>query len=242
MADIKQVIDELLKEPIAHHICDSGGAYGYQYEKNQEQGYLTGFSPVDEYTNEETNERELIITIPLFDFLTYNLIRDEDAVEVEKRLFNVLTERDINYYHIFEVQEVIEELFEEGLLKLEYVNTYNMVEYISQTIQFCPFENEGEEYLILQIHNGCDVRSGYTKPMVFKLKDIEYFWLGLSDCCCECECGFNDYHFCGEDDATDSCGDYVHKDEIYKRTYVDANGNVCCCECDGIIKGGFVEW
>jgi len=46
----------------------------------------------------------------------------------------------------------------------------------------------------------------------------------------------------GEDDATDSCGDYVHKDEIYKRTYVDANGNVCCCECDSIIKGGFVEW
>ena len=57
MADIELVIDNLLKEEIGKHMCDSGGAYGYRYEKNREEGCLKGLNPVEEYTDEERNKR-----------------------------------------------------------------------------------------------------------------------------------------------------------------------------------------
>lgn len=240
--DIKEVIDKILKEPIAKHFLDSGGAYGYQFERNQTEGYLQGMNPVEEYTDEDAKERTLEITIPVYDLLTYNLVRDEDAVAKEQQIFKRLEILDINPYHIFEVEEVVKDKFTEGMLPIQYVNTYNYEEYISQTLQFCPFMSDGEYYIILQVHNGCDVRGGYTEPKVFKVNDIEYFWLGLTERRCECDCGLNDYWICGSDDATDSCGDYVRADEIYNRTYVDDDGLVRCNDCDSVVKGGFVEW
>ena len=240
--DIKEVIDKILKEPIAKHMLDSGGAYGYLFEKNQSEGYLQGLVPVEEYTDEELKERTLDVTIPVYDFLTYNLERDEDAIAKEQQIMKKLEKLDINPYHIFEVEEIIKEKFQEGMMPIDYINTYNFEEYISQTIQFCPFMSDDEDYIILQVHNGCDVRGGYTEPKVFKVKDMMYFISGLNDRRCECDCGLNDYWIFGSDDATDGGGSYVLPDEIYKRTYVDDDGLVRCVDCDSVVKGGFVEW
>ena len=88
--DIKEVIDKILKEPIAKHFLDSGGAYGYQFERNQTEGYLQGMNPVEEYTDKDAKERTLEITIPVYDLLTYNLVRDEDAVAKEQQIFKRL--------------------------------------------------------------------------------------------------------------------------------------------------------
>ena len=240
--DIEEVIDKILKEPIAKHMLDSGGAYGYRFEKNQSEGYPKGMIPVEEYTDKDSQERTLDVTIPVYDLLTYNLERDEDAIAKEQQLMKKLEKLDINPYHIFEVVEVVKEKFQEGMMAIDYINTYNFEEYISQTIQFCPFMSDDEDYIILQVHNGCDVRSGYTEPKVFKVNDLMYFISGLNDRRCECDCGLNDYWILGSDDATDGSGDYVYPDEIYKRTYVDDDGLVRCVDCDGVVKGGFVEW
>jgi hypothetical protein len=47
------------------------------------------------------------------------------------------------------------------------VNTYNEENLLSQTIQFTAFTLEHEEYVVLHVHGGCDVRGGYTMPQVF---------------------------------------------------------------------------
>lgn len=248
MTDIETIIDKLLKEPIAHHLLDSGGAYGYIYERNQSEGYLKGLNPVEEYTDEERKERSLDITIPVYDFLKYNLEKDE---EIEKEIFEAIAANGINPYHIFEVEDFLNThkvigshtISDTGIYNIKYINTYNSEEYLSQTLLWCPFRvDDYEDYIILEVHNGCDVRSGYTKPQIFKVKDIEYFGMGQFDRFCQCECGLNDYTIYGSDNPTDSSGAYICEDEIYERTYVDTDGNVRCKECDSIVEGGFIEW
>ena len=47
------------------------------------------------------------------------------------------------------------------------VNTYNGEDSLSQTLQYTAFGTSCEGYILLQIHNGADVRGGYTAPRVF---------------------------------------------------------------------------
>lgn len=241
--DIKSVVDGLLKEEIGKVLCDSGGAYGYRYEKNRDEGYLTGLTPVEEYTNGD--ERDLEIVIPVYDFLTYNLIKDDDTVRMEKRLMCELELANINPYHIFEVEDFLNNGNFSGMEienKVKYINTYNGEEFLSQTLLYAVISDGCDHYVILEVHNGCDVRAGYTKPQLFKVKDIDYFIMGQFDRICECECGLNDYSFYGTDEPTDSCGYYIGKDEVFERTYIDDDGNVRCKDCDSVIKGGFRKW
>ena len=245
MVDIKSVVDNLLKEKINMVFGDSGGAYGYIYEKNREEGYLKGLTPVDEYTNEEYKERTLEITIPVYDFLTYNLVKDDSCIGLEKQLFDELKVFDVNPYHIFEVADFLNNgMFTAMDIENEvnYVNTYNYDEYVSQTLQYALITDGCDWYVLLQVHNGCDVRSGYTFPQLFGVKDRDYFVAGLFDRKCECDCGLNDYTFYGSDEPTEYGGSYVYKDEVYNRTYVDDDGNVRCRDCDSVIKGGFIKW
>ncbi len=46
-------------------------------------------------------------------------------------------------------------------------NSYNHENLLSQTIQYTLFCGEYGEFVALQIHGGCDVRGGYTKPRIF---------------------------------------------------------------------------
>lgn len=244
MADIKQIIDELLKEPIASVLGDSGGAYGYQFEKNQQNGYLTGLNPVDEYT--DGSERTLEVIIPVYDFLTYNLVKDEITIGLEKQLMQELEENDINKYHIFEVADFLNSGCFTGMHiqnKVEYVNTYNYEEYLSQTLLYAVLSNGYDNYVILEVHNGCDVRSGYTKPQLFKIKDLDYWYIGQYERCTVCDCGLNDYKLVGYDEIYESaCGDMIDKELVYDRTYVDDDANVKCRDCDSVIEGGFIKW
>ena len=246
MGEIGTVIDSLLKEQIGHCLGDSGGAYGYIYEKNREEGYLKGLNPVEEWSND--GERELYVTIPVYDYLVYNLEKDDDTEQLEKKLFEQFKRCDFEPYEIFCVSDWLKTegkyfgIEETGITPLDYTNTYNSDEYISQTLLYVCFSYDGDNYTLLEVHNGCDVRSGYTYPQLFKVKDVEYFIMGQFDRFCQCECGLNDYTIYGSDDPTESDGTYVHEDEIYKRTYIDDGGNVRCKECKKIIEGGFIEW
>jgi hypothetical protein len=74
-------------------------------------------------------------------------------------------------------------------------NTYNFPDnwLVNQTLQGSFFGMGGNEYLILQVHGGADVRGGYTKPQVFSMKyegkegfifnaESAYFGCNSKDC------------------------------------------------------------
>jgi hypothetical protein len=47
-------------------------------------------------------------------------------------------------------------------------NSYNEDNLLSGTVQYTCFELDGDSFVLLQIHGGCDVRGGYTAPQVFR--------------------------------------------------------------------------
>lgn len=242
--DINKIVEDLLTEEIGHFLCDSGGAYGYQYERNRENGILKGLNPVEEYTDDETQERTLEVTIPVYDFLVYNLIKDETTEGMEKQLFKELKLADINPYEIWCVEDFLNKGKFKGMHfdnKIEWVNTYNYEEFLSQTLQYALMSNGYDWFVLLEVHNGCDVRSGYTFPQLFKVKDVDYFLTGQYDRLTECECDLNSYTILGVDEIMDSDGE-VSKEDIYNRTFVDDDGNVRCVECNDVVKGGFLKW
>lgn len=52
------------------------------------------------------------------------------------------------------------------------INTYNGEDALSQVLQYVLFSGEYGDFVVLQIHGGCDVRGGYTKPRVFSFGNL----------------------------------------------------------------------
>ena len=75
-------------------------------------------------------------------------------------------------------------------------NTYNGEDLLSQVLQYTYFEVDNESFILLQIHGGCDVRGGYTKPRAFKTDDQIFMNADGVICCSE-----NREHNWSTDDA-----------------------------------------
>lgn len=60
-------------------------------------------------------------------------------------------------------------------------NSYNFETVINGTIQWGQFEYKNNNYVILQIHGGADVRGGYTNAKVFCLNEPESFVSSIRD-------------------------------------------------------------
>lgn len=236
------IFDEILTEPITRYLGDSGGAYGYMYEKNRENGILKGYQECDFYRDDENKECELYPTVPLYDFLKYNCLETHWSDSIQEMIENKAKENNIDMYNIWEIEEICQDLFNDtGITDIKWENTYNYDNKLSQIIQFLTFNYEGLDYVLLQIHNGCDVRSGYTYPQVFELNDIEYFFMGINDCSIECECSNMSLTMYDCNEYNDIDGD-INEHDIYERTYVDNDGKLRCKECNAIIKSGFMEY
>jgi hypothetical protein len=67
------------------------------------------------------------------------------------------------------------------------VNTYNGEDLLSQVLQYVYLEVDGDAYVLLQIHGGCDVCGGYTVPKAFRLLDDGVSMLSNADGRIYCE-------------------------------------------------------
>ena len=69
MKTIENTINKMLVESIDKCLGDSGGAYGYQYERNRDNGILKGYKPIEFDIYENDKETALYPTTPIYDFL-----------------------------------------------------------------------------------------------------------------------------------------------------------------------------
>lgn len=148
--EIKEIVQSMLTENTGTHFLDSGGENGRQWQRNQ--GVDFDAQPrvdADGY-------------VSVYHYLCEILEEDYFTEEINE----VLEGKEYHW-----VQEVEDILIDEGydLDFTEAKNTYNYENNISQDLLFIEFSFESEQYVILQVHGGADIRGGYTQARVFKL-------------------------------------------------------------------------
>lgn len=176
MAYVEDIIYEMLTENTGKHFLDSGDHYGRNWERNG-KFTIADFrkrNPVKyEVSGLSDPDRSIYIerTLDVFQYLagsSSNLYYDEitsrfnyitkhsqaahaeiyDAYGVRSDAWSWLTER-----HDVEIQRCW--------------NTYNGDSDLSQILQGSNLLINGEPYLLLQTHNGCDARGGYSDARLF---------------------------------------------------------------------------
>ena len=172
----QKLVYSMLMENTGTHMCDSGGYGGRMWQRNQAKT-IEDFDDEDEQIieksewtdNEGKVHDEYERTVSIFHYL--------GQLEIDRvcKQFNKLNddckdwEGDFSYGVSQRGADFLERLdFEK---KREF-NTYNGDSDLSQVLQGAWLEDEdGDTYLLLQIHGGADVRGGYTDAKLFKTAD-----------------------------------------------------------------------
>ena len=159
-----QTLRNMFVEPTAHSIIDSGGIYGRNYQRNQTRD-------LDAEPSAVLNRWG--VTVNVYQCLKRLLSEDEIC-----KAFNALPclTWDSDLYGCSADQQ--QWLEDRGFVPDgEVVNTYNYDTNFDQVVQYQRLDLDGETYVLLQIHGGCDVRSGYTDAKLFYLDswDDDYF-------------------------------------------------------------------
>jgi len=154
-----EVLISMLTENTGRHMLDSGGAYGRNWERNQEVDFVN--SP-DVTVNCYRGEINVVYNV-------YHWLMEkvEYCEELQKEFDDFVTTKDSNL-HWLGCMEAFGDYIKNhpehdangiyGDGDPFIVNTYNGEDLLSQVLQYTYFELDGEGYVILQVHGGCDVR------------------------------------------------------------------------------------
>lgn len=177
------VILEMLTENTGRSMLDSGDAYGRKWQQNQALGVeALAKMPAVRFSDGSP-------VLDMFSFLNEHL---EYAAVLDSAWSEFDTARPDGSW-----LGNLEEFFDTLGVPVDgdfysdaryEINTYNM-EYclLAQTIQFSFFGFGGNDFIALQIHGGCDVRGGYTKPRIFEIKTSrEDFYLSTESARVSC--------------------------------------------------------
>ena len=157
-------IVEMLQDNTGAHILDSGGAYGRNWERNRAVQDFRD-TPVSKVSI--WKDGEIDFSINLFHYLREHLefdVTSKDIQEAFEKFAMNKKMKDVSWLGCME--QFTKEFMDEPMS----FNTYNF-EYnrLSQILQGVFFYNGEDYYVLLQIHGGCDVRGGYTKPQCFRI-------------------------------------------------------------------------
>lgn len=167
--NIKETIYSMLIQNTGSHFLDSGGAYGRNHERNAKK-------TLEDFENEPAAwidcKYGFDLSISLFHHLTNTLSINDLCKEFNKM---PCSDFDGDYYGVDKDQS--EWLACAGFVEdknRSSFNSYNWGTNLTQVVQGTFLDFDGDSYVLLQIHGGCDVRGGYTDAKLF-LVDSDYF-------------------------------------------------------------------
>ena len=186
--DAEQLIYDMMIECTGSALCDSGDLYGRGWQMNQSVHPATKkpitFSVCD---------GRIDYTINVYHALINQDMDCDDITDTFNEL-NIGSDNWDNddYYGVS--RESGEYLNSVGARPIgDTWNTYNYYSNLSQVLQGCYIDINNMTYVLIQLHNGCDVRGGYTDARLFKLNPyIDY--LDLESVYGTCTRDGVDYH------------------------------------------------
>jgi len=183
---------ELLGTSTGAALCDSGGAYGRHWERNKkflEAGgnfedlprvsvHINGSDDEDlKEENDMSNKTfEVEVSINIYHFLYESLLYNDDCAQFNKFLHEYEGDLDDLFKKDIDIlKKKLKEIFdtEDFDLSKEAVNTYNGEDALSQTLWYRRIDIGLTQYVFIMIHQGCDVRGGYTWPQLFEVSADE---------------------------------------------------------------------
>lgn len=183
-----EVVYQMMTENTGIHMMDSGGGSGRMWQRNQ-------MKSLEDFTNEPAITMDWGPTISIFHFFVEHLEHDP------------VLQNKIDKYAADHPKDSWSDILNGVAAEQDWqcsnsYNTYNDDVLLSQVFQ--GFEMNDNDFLVIQLHNGADVRGGYTSPYAFRYKH------GWEDFVC----GMIDYNFfCSNDDCDFSVT--VHGLDIY---------------------------
>lgn len=164
----ERVISHMLKENTGRHMLDSGGAYGRNWERNQDRDFKSEPASKGRFVYRQYGDKpaywEIEYEINVFHYLSEYLAYDRGMTRRFKRATQAFTDQPW-----LELMCEWAEEMHQGRRKPETFNSYNGPSHLSQVIQAVSFTVNDIGYVLLQIHGGCDVLGGYTEPRVFRI-------------------------------------------------------------------------
>ena len=167
-------LSDMLRENTGRSILDSGGAYGRHWERNQAvESFDEQPEGKLEFWIHKDGTPDIVPTLNVYHFLLERLEYNED---LDNR-YREFVEREDLYLDLDSAERFVNSLdgakgiYGDGKPFTE--NTYNGEDMLSQCIQYVYWTDDDGAHVMLQIHNGCDVRGGYTDPVVFDVTDYD---------------------------------------------------------------------
>jgi hypothetical protein len=193
----------MFTENTGMHFLDSGGDYGRNWQHNQGRIF--------------TDQSRAILTGDKYsDHISLNYVRSTfwhlaDSLEYVPNLNNSFYAWERAHHEATKYDSWYKTLENWATYKKYAVksgdNIYNHENVLDQIYQYdILFLDPNDvnqdilqwEYIILQIHGGCDVRGGYTAPKIFRIVE-ESFWMTEAG---EIVCDFDSAHNWQTDDST----------------------------------------
>ena len=178
-----QKLAEMLTENTGRSILDSGDAYGRAWERNQGLT-VSDFLARPAVSIDSYGDVSLDLFHYLNDRLTYAPELDALWCESDAQRPNVSWGESLDeWLDELGVPANDSDFYSDARMD---VNTYNFDSALGGVFQFVKFGYAGGEYVALQVHGGCDVRGGYTKPVIFSgcfeslICDLYSYSLGCS--------------------------------------------------------------
>ena len=163
----EQKLIEMFQENTGIHMLDSGQKDNRHWQRNQKLK-PSDFIKRQRFTIEDD---ELIED-------TFKMLYDNVAFTPEASNWNDVWRKYLNHKENEHASELclMEEFIKEHNQNKEYYghevqNSFNEETALSQVIQYGYFEVNEQVFILLQIHNGSDVRGGYTEAVVFELEN-----------------------------------------------------------------------
>lgn len=186
----EKVIIAMLTENTGAHFLDSGGAYGRAWQRRQKIENWDDI-PYLKWNGDYMSKS-------LYRFLVEQLDYDPELdKEFHEFCINEENKKESYYACMHSFKDYLEEKYEpDGSYVPSYFdNSYNHESAIDGTIQYQYVSLKDKDVIILQTHNGCDVRGGYSTPHVFTCSEgIDYFSIDSTDMRFECSvCGSSAY-------------------------------------------------
>ena len=172
MNNTKELVYKMLTECTGKHMCDSGMSDNRHWQRNQKKTIKDFENEPEEniYKEGEYIYRDLSVYHYLSQLELDDICNDFNKINSNCKDWDAETNDDNFLYGVS--KEAWNTL--KSINHVEFIRSYNTYNYESdlvQTLQGANLTINEEEYILIQIHNGADVRGGYTDAKLFKLND-----------------------------------------------------------------------